>query len=118
MCISMTPSVKIRLSVLLICILISAEKQPLLLNSSTRLNYSDNGSLTSSCKCIIIIIVKYVIRINDALFLGKFATRSSLARNRWLVAYTLIRNPSLQELMASRLSEEGENQLETSVLVI
>ena len=27
----------------------------------------------------------------------------SLARRRWLVAYTLMRNPSLQELTASRL---------------
>jgi len=31
--------------------------------------------------------------------------RSYQARNRWLVAYTLLRNPSLQELTASRIEE-------------
>ena len=38
-------------------------------------------------------------------------------RNRWLVAYTLVRNPSLQELTASNLSsgsnadkKEGEEE--------
>ena len=48
--------------------------------------------------------------------------RPPLVRNRWLVAYTLIRNPSLQELRASRLRGEGElnfmeNQLESSVFI-
>ena len=28
------------------------------------------------------------------------------ARNRWLVAYTLLRNPNLQELTASRIGEK------------
>ena len=28
--------------------------------------------------------------------------------NRWLVAYTLLRNPSLQELRASRIKEKRE----------
>jgi len=31
--------------------------------------------------------------------------RNKQARNRWLVAYTLLRNPSLQELTASRIEE-------------
>lgn len=56
-------------------------------------------------------------------------TRESIrARNRWLVAYTLIRNPSIQDLTASRLkiecgslgeNDEGsvDNQLVSSVLV-
>ena len=47
---------------------------------------------------------------------------SSLARNRWLVAYSLIRNPCLLELTGSRLKEVGEsncteNQLESSVFI-
>ena len=33
-------------------------------------------------------------------------------RNRWLVAYTLIRNPSLQELTASNLSATSEAEEE------
>ena len=32
---------------------------------------------------------------------------SSVAKNRWLVAYTLLRNPSIQELTGSRLQEES-----------
>ena len=35
---------------------------------------------------------------------SKLKGSSSLARNRWLVAYTLLKNPSLQPLTASRLS--------------
>ena len=33
--------------------------------------------------------------------------KSRQARNRWLVAYTLLRNPSLQELTASRIMEKS-----------
>ena len=47
---------------------------------------------------------------------------SSSAKNRWLVAYTLLRNPSIQELTASRLWEESErgsvgNELVSSVFM-
>ena len=33
------------------------------------------------------------------------------ARNRWLVAYTLLRNPSLQELTASRIEEKKPQEV-------
>jgi len=34
------------------------------------------------------------------------------ARNRWLVAYTLLRNPSLQELTAKRIQEKrGQEEM-------
>ena len=33
------------------------------------------------------------------------------ARNRWLVAYTLLRNPSLQELTASRIAEKKPQEV-------
>lgn len=33
--------------------------------------------------------------------------KSRQARNRWLVAYTLLRNPSLQKLTASRIEEKS-----------
>lgn len=36
------------------------------------------------------------------------AVGSPLARNRWHVAYTLIRNPSLQELIGGNSKEEVE----------
>ena len=35
---------------------------------------------------------------------------SSLARKRWLLAYTLLRNPSLRQLTAYNLSTENEDQ--------
>jgi len=37
--------------------------------------------------------------------------RSYQARNRWLVAYTLLRNPSLQELTASRIEEKKPQEV-------
>ncbi len=40
------------------------------------------------------------------------ASRSVRAHNRWLVAYTLLRNPSLQGLTGSRLAEERERERE------
>ena len=33
------------------------------------------------------------------------------AHNRWLVAYTLLRNPSLQELTASRIEEKKPQEV-------
>ena len=33
------------------------------------------------------------------------------ARNRWLVAYTLLRNPSLQELTAIRIEEKRPQEV-------
>ena len=33
-------------------------------------------------------------------------TENKRARNHWLVAYTLLRNPNLQELTASRIGEK------------
>ena len=37
--------------------------------------------------------------------------KSRRARNRWLVTYTLLRNPSLQELTASRIEERAHTQI-------
>jgi len=37
--------------------------------------------------------------------------RNKQARNRWLVAYTLLRNPSLQELTASRIEEKKSQEV-------
>jgi len=37
--------------------------------------------------------------------------RNKQARNRWLVAYTLLRNPSLQELTASRIEEKKPQEV-------
>ena len=39
-------------------------------------------------------------------------SRSHRARNRWFVAYTLLRNPGLQELTASRMEEKAYLQYE------
>ena len=41
------------------------------------------------------------------LFIYLTGKRTHQARNRWLVAYTLLRNPSLQELTASRIEEKN-----------
>ena len=47
------------------------------------------------------------------LFLAKSVTiGSSLARNRWLVAYTLIRNPTLQKLTANWLKKGEESHVD------
>ena len=37
--------------------------------------------------------------------------RNKQARNRWLVAYSLLRNPSLQELTASRIEEKKPQEV-------
>ena len=37
--------------------------------------------------------------------------RNKQAHNRWLVAYTLLRNPSLQELTASRIEEKKPQEV-------
>lgn len=37
----------------------------------------------------------------------------SQARNRWLVAYTLLRNPSLQELTASKIRNRNTQEVAT-----
>ena len=50
---------------------------------------------------VAIIMCDFVFSLTDERDLAKHRQ----ARNRWLVAYTLLKNPSLQELTASRLNE-------------
>ena len=47
---------------------------------------------------------------DDVYYFGNadsLSLKSRRARNRWLVAYTLLRNPGLQELRASRVEERA-----------
>ena len=59
------------------------------------------------------ILTKHTLRfpVAGSSHLGKL--RSRRVRNRWLVAYTLLRNPQLQELTASRIKMELSSETST-----
>ena len=55
-------------------------------------------------------LVSLMILYNILILILSIAASSALARKRWLLAYTLIRNPALRELTANNLLSEDEDQ--------